>query len=84
MAVPTAEEDALTAALLWLADEPRDSRLMEARFGRRADGSGCWWHLRFQRDVSSGELEDPRQDDQARFSMVVQAWNKELVESAAS
>lgn len=78
MAVPTAEEDALTGALLWLKDESADNRLMEASFGRHADGSGCWWHLRLQRDVKSGEVEDSRQDDEKRYTMVIRAWNEQL------
>jgi hypothetical protein len=75
---PSPENDALAAAILWLKDEPLDSRLMEASFGRYADRSGCWWRLRFQRDVMSGQVEDSRQDDENRFSMVIGAWAAEF------
>lgn len=75
MGVTNAENDALAAALLWLKDEPvQESRLLEASFGRYANGSGCWWNLRFQREVHSGEVQDSRQDDEKRMLMVIAAW----------
>jgi hypothetical protein len=70
------ENDALAGAILWLKDEPADSRLIEASFGRRADRSGCWWHLQFQRDVRDGEVQDSRQDDERRVLEVIEAWVK--------
>jgi hypothetical protein len=76
---PPPENDALTGALLWLKDEPLDNRLMEASFGRYSDGSGCWWNLRFVREVQNGEVQDSRQDAEKRMSMVVEAWTKTFV-----
>jgi hypothetical protein len=73
----TPENDALAGAILWLKeDEPADSRLLEASFGRRADGSGCWWFLEFQRSVRDGEVQDSRQDDERRILLVIEAWVK--------
>ncbi len=72
----TPENDALAGAILWLKDEPLDSRLLEAGFGRRADGSGCWWHLEFQRNVKDGAVQDSRQDDEGRVLLVIEAWVK--------
>jgi hypothetical protein len=78
------ENDALTAALLWLKGEPLDNQLAEVRFGRYADGSGCWWNLRFIREVLTGEVQDSRQDDEKRISMVVAAWHKDLFTDSES
>jgi hypothetical protein len=71
---PAPENDALTAALLWLKGEPPDSRLAEVGFGRYSDRTGCWWSLRFVREVLTGEVRDSRQDDEQRVSMVIEAW----------
>jgi hypothetical protein len=72
-------EDALTEALLWDKDELADGRLTDADFGKRADGSGFWWHLRYVRDVKNSEVEDSGQDDEKRYSMIVRAWAKSRV-----
>ncbi len=70
------ENDALVEALLWLHDEPLDNRLMDVSFGRYADRTGCWWNLRFVREVKNGEVQDSRQDDEKRISMVIEAWTE--------
>ena len=77
------ENDVLVAALAWLHEEPPESRLSEAVFGRYADGSGCWWNLHFYREVHNGEVRDPRQDAAQKVLMVIQAWRGQLIQPPA-
>jgi hypothetical protein len=73
----TPETDALADALLWVRDEPMDSRLEDISFGRYAQGSGrtgCYWILRFTREIKNGEVQDARQDHPDRFQRVICAW----------
>ena len=68
-------EDALTEAILWLKEEPADSHLSEIMFGRYADRIGFWWTMQFTRRVKNSAVEDSRQDDEKRISMVVNEWS---------
>lgn len=69
-------EDALTEAILWLKDESQDSRLTDVDFGKRSDAPGFWWTMRFIRDIRNSEVEENRQDDEKRISMVVARWSQ--------
>ena len=71
-------EDALTAALLWLKEGSSSDRLTGVTFVRYADRTGFGWALRFSREVKNCEVEDSRQDDEQRISMVVREWSKTM------
>jgi hypothetical protein len=69
-------EDALTEAIEHDRGEPPESRLTDADFGKYADGSGFWWHLRYAHDVKNGETEASPESSGKRLSMIIRAWAK--------
>lgn len=77
---PSAENDVLVAALLWLKDAPRDDRLYDVSFGRHSNGSGCWWSMRLVTEVRNGEVLASPEDDERKHLKVVEAWRKAFVD----
>jgi hypothetical protein len=78
------EDDALTAALLWLKDVPQDDRLYDVSFGRyakEAGTAGCWWSMRLVTEVRNGEVQPSPEDDEKKILQVIRAW-REAYQSA--
>jgi hypothetical protein len=73
---PSAENDALAAALLWLKHAPQDDRLYDVSFGRYADGSGCWWDMKLTTEVKNGEVQPSPEDDEKKTLIVIRAWRE--------
>jgi hypothetical protein len=74
------DQDALVAAIERALDMEslRTERLTEASFGRFADGSGWYWHLRFATEVGNvasigtGLPEDRKR----RVAEIISAWQR--------
>jgi hypothetical protein len=76
--------DALTEAILWLQDEPEDSQLIGVSFLRYSDRTGFRWELKFRRTVANSEVQDSKQDNEQRISMIVAAWAEAMDKLRAS